>query len=1102
MSLLLAISLVGAPPPAVKASTRERSVPEVQADQRTKVEITGPQLKMTDVVLETAGKMDDVRKRQLALIEQLLELEVDDNRYAKLLFRKAELLHERARFYTFAVGGAEDEAAQLRAAGKESEALAVETKIGDFRKEAKRSQRAAINVFHRILSELPNYERMPEVLHALGQAWWEVGFKEAALDTYTRIIREFPDSNFVPDAWLSFGEYYFQNQELVKALQAYEKAASFEGSLVRGFAEYKMAWTLYNLNDFSAAMDHFKTVVVMSAAKGSDGRKRFDLGREARRDWVSAYSHIGKGAEALAAIRAVAPAHERIMANRLADIWLGDGKDRHATFLLDALIEQGEGDPLLPSYYAKQLRALVRVSSRETVVAAVRGVAQRLKLPPDDPAQQRLWVRSMAEVDLGIRRVATLWHSDGMRVKSNELLNDAAKVYSVYLELFPSGPNTHEMTFYSGELAYGLGRFEEAAEAYRKAVEMDRKGRYAGPAALEMVRAYDQLVEAERAKGGQADPATLKRRSGRMIAACKLYLEVAPGGELAAIARYRIAQAHYDRDEFDQALAAFEAILEVAATGELGEVTADQILDVYQAQRDWRGLLKRARQFAEDPRFADRPAFGVRALMIVDQTNFKVLSLEMADLPPDAVAQGFVRYASSSPKSAYADEALFNAAVYWEKAGRHDKALAVRLTLVKAYPRSEQVGRTYFNLANAGRKTCDFAAAAERLERFASTNPDDDLALPAWLDASVYREDLGDDGRALLARRRYIQLALKLGDPKQKKTLDRVRLSLGNLIERAQGASKAARYYDDLAAELTDPALALVAFGRAAEAWRRVRQRRSRWAIDGLKRAEAALALAAADAEGGGLALKGEGARLVAAGRFVALQQAFDAFAAHKLPSVRAAAAFRAGFEAHVEELTALKLRFVELAKLGSAEYAVASLERIGSLFDVMAKKVLGVPAPAGLSMAAADVFRDQLTERAMPFQTQASEVFEECVARARQWGVSSDAARRCLEFMVENVSDRYPRLDEEIPDFGGDRLAVLSALGQLSVRATDLDRLEIQTGQKSASAQTEEPTEAETVAAPAAADSAEEKMRKAIRSDGTVESGSANDGLLFEEEE
>ena len=55
--------------------------------------------------------------RQLALIEEMLELEVNDERYAQLLFRKAELLHERARYYTFSVGSTEDKAIELDQAG-------------------------------------------------------------------------------------------------------------------------------------------------------------------------------------------------------------------------------------------------------------------------------------------------------------------------------------------------------------------------------------------------------------------------------------------------------------------------------------------------------------------------------------------------------------------------------------------------------------------------------------------------------------------------------------------------------------------------------------------------------------------------------------------------------------------------------------------------------------------------------------------------------------------------------------------------------------------------------------------------------------------------
>ena len=62
---------------------------------------------------------------------------------------------------------------------------------------------------------------------------------------------------------------------------------------------------------------------------------------------------------------------------------------------------------------------------------------------------------------------------------------------------------------------------------------------------------------------------------------------------------------------------------------------------------------------------------------------------------------------------------MFNAAVYWEKAGQDYALRCVRRC--QALPGLER-GRTYFNLANVYRKTCDYEAFADRLERFATAN--------------------------------------------------------------------------------------------------------------------------------------------------------------------------------------------------------------------------------------------------------------------------------------------------------------------------------------------------------------------------------------------
>ena len=61
-----------------------------------------------------------------------------------------------------------------------------------------------------------------------------------------------------------------------------------------------------------------------------------------------------------------------MMANRLADIWLGNGKDALAATLLDHWIAQAGDDPLLPSYYAKRIRSLLRQGDQSRLLTATR----------------------------------------------------------------------------------------------------------------------------------------------------------------------------------------------------------------------------------------------------------------------------------------------------------------------------------------------------------------------------------------------------------------------------------------------------------------------------------------------------------------------------------------------------------------------------------------------------------------------------------------------------------------------------------------------------------------------------------------------------------
>ena len=116
----------------------------------------------------------------------------------------------------------------------------------------------------------------------------EDGQDRKALVAYERLVKKYPKSKYMPDAWLAFGEYYFNNSkgkrpDLEKALEAYKRAAEFPESQVYAYALYKQGWCYFNLADYQAAKDKFKTVVLYGELAGAAAEK--DGGKRARAAW-------------------------------------------------------------------------------------------------------------------------------------------------------------------------------------------------------------------------------------------------------------------------------------------------------------------------------------------------------------------------------------------------------------------------------------------------------------------------------------------------------------------------------------------------------------------------------------------------------------------------------------------------------------------------------------------------------------------------------------------------------------------------------------------------------------------------------------------------
>lgn len=91
---------------------------------------------------------------------------------------------------------------------------------------------------------------------------------------------------------------------------------------------------------------------------------------------------------------------------------------------------------------------------------------------------------------------------------------------------------------------------------------------------------------------------------------------------------------------------------------------------------------------------------------------------------PVEAAEGFERFAAAHASSADASNALFNAALAWEKAGRPEKAVEVREKLVATYADSRMAPLAALYLAGAASKRGDHEASARHYRTYLERWPD------------------------------------------------------------------------------------------------------------------------------------------------------------------------------------------------------------------------------------------------------------------------------------------------------------------------------------------------------------------------------------------
>ena len=1039
----------------------------------TPAEAAGPKLDFETFRFAIEGQVSGKRREEITDLEKLIRLGGSPQEMPQWLFRVAELHWEEAQHLFFEANRRDDAVVAAKGDPSRQERLRAERK--DLEERSRSEQAQAVARYREIAKRFPSYPRLDEVVFFLGENLWKQNRRTEALDAYKVLIQRFPKSRYVPDAWMAFGEHYFdiadkgnRQQTLRKALETYKRAAAYTESSVYGYALYKQAWVHYNLGDWAEALDLFKAVIFFGDLPTSTVApdKKLALAREARKDYVRTYSHVGSPKAAPDDFARVGGKDARDMLKSLASLYFDEGKDRDAILVYHGLIVADPAAPDAPFFQSRIVTGAGRMGKKDLAVQQAGNFVEMLQAAEKrggDEAAQRALGAARKDAENTLRTLAVQYHSEYKKTREDAVAAHAAELYRLHLGLFPDGRQTYEMRFFHAELLYALEKFAEAGEEYGRVVQLDvermkqpgadgkpqKPGKYLVDALESGVQSFDVVAKRaeaseKRPQGGDARTRLpIPKEKQQLVEACQRYLTLAPNGDKAVEIAYKAANVYYRYNDFAEAVKLFTVIAERHPRHELARYAANLALDCYNLQSDWRSMNASAKRLWENGELMRaQPALREDLAKVIEQSGFKLIEgLEKSSRHAEA-AEAYLAFARDWPQSRLAPTALYDASVALTKAGRLERAMGVREQLVQRYPQDPLVPKVALANGQDREAVADFDRAAEDYERYfqgwkraagvtaapvrkkgkRSAAPAhaprgdaggylEEKARDALYNAGVLREGLGQHGRAEANRLLYVETWPASPDA------PRVFLSLADLAGRQGAVSKELRLLEEYQQRyVKDPTEWLTVQDRIAHLFRRT----------GNGAAERRAYEQALHYWGPRRTQVGErGMAVVAQAQYLALEPAFEAYeridfaVPGRLSPQRQVRWLKDQLQFKSSRLLELQKRYTAVVETKQAEPAVCALYKIGLAYQRFGGALRHAPIPKEIrrEKALAEEYRTQLGQLAEAPEKKAAEALEYALAKSSELSVSNACSKVTAELLAKTTKgDQYGPPLEQVP--------------------------------------------------------------------------------------
>ena len=867
-----------------------------------------------------------------------------------LQFRLAELYVEKSRY----VYHLQQETRQDGARGA---LVSPETRL---------LKQKAIQIYYRIQREFPDFKDGDKVQFYLAHEQRELGQFDEMLKTLDELIHKYKASPLRLEAEQIIGDYHFDKADLTEAEKHYQAVIEAPPSPVHDLARYKLGWIRINQGKHADAVVFFEAAAASAPLPGADEQKALNVKREALLDLVYSYTEArpAKGAlnyfEKLSDSRATFA----LALDKLGNRYFVKQQYEFAIPALRRLMEI-QPDPELDLERAEKIYDSLKASKGKVAPSPldihflVRAAVQA-KTDPDRDLKTRK--RQLADLEEMARDLATQLHLTAQKKEDPEHFLEAAAAYKEYLSLFRPDAYVRTMMRNRADALFAAKNYPDAARQFEELAKYeegkDPKGHESAVYGA-LLAHFSSLKQGEVTRLTAFEVADA-RQALKLLGAT--YVARYPKSEHAIEVKFNIARAFYEDGDYEKSTELFTSFALTYPDYKDAPVAGNLALDSLRQRNDFKGIEETGKKLLASRLPATFLADVRKTLSESRSEALGELALKSSEETGDVV-EGLLKVSEENKGKDIGEKALYGAF----SAAREKRDLAkereLGMKFVAEYPKSSYGTDVLLTLGRHSAEAAHFEDAAGWFEQVGLKLGADSAGIDGWLSAArlrlalhQYREAIRDlESAADFAGARKADVLVTLADARMKnKELPKARAAAEQALRLDKQNAAAAAIVAEVQATLNP--------GEKA---------------DGLIRTLTAVTQGPrgqSEDSAKGLWYLGE-----------------ILFREYKqIPGSQV--------EQKVASVQQLEGIYTQAAQMGSPEWAVASLWKLGLAYQHLAEVVDSTPAPAGLSPVEMQQFKSALKDQAGPLKERADVAFKACLSRAVSLEVFTPAVLACRD--------------------------------------------------------------------------------------------------------